>query len=927
MLLACVHLPRPEKSVPSSSPKSARCAVSGTLQDKCLKCDKATEFLSLVPPDTQPPFCQSGSDGHMQNGFANAAYPLLKSPFNAQSLLASSTEAVRSADQNGSSNAVASTSQSTVVAGKKRVRPAEKETQSPTGDGDDEDSKARKRRLALSCLNCRHRIVLQKSNAHTFALNSDVRHIARRLAHLESLFQATNPGLMPRDPSSTGIHPSPSSNTFDSPISPHLLHNNGVDDSSLREDPDEVTRQSHSDTEDAAHQLEDVAFGARVPVLRAISAAVNTAASSTAGSVVGMGVRKTRFGSVMTLAGTSIIAEPLSFDQDGRPRSAVRLGMDLAISTSDLPAMRSGSMAQIFAVLPGREIAEFLLQKYFSEMDWDFQPIDAEAFYQEHERYREMLMDDREDLIDPLWVAVLCMVLALSLEGFWSRPGGAKDLGLFRGLSEKELQDLPSVWHDASLRALQLGEWGGTPRIRTIQTIILFGQYIQISSSSGQSGRFLGWAASAIRIAQRMGIHRLGTNPEIMPPDDPALPPGKNSHKREMGVRLFNMLVCIDSLLSDATHRSYLLHPSQYNTARPTNLNHSDFSRTEWRTINPFPQAVYTDASFEIAQCNIAAQVRRALDLLVNGTQPFSYNRVLEQDREYKQVFENLPDIFSERSPPLESVRLLYQRALLHEGLYARTIRLHRPFLSRGYNPGSQFRFSTEQCVKAARLVIASNFNVLKISTSLWWTYTSTLGSAIVLFMDLFHTIDTDITDPLMKEKKQVLVKASMIFNTQVTSPALRAVVEQGRRILAGLFVAEESRRTNHAAHTLVSGSGAPPGVESFAHVLQRVSQEVSAEDHGVPLHDAPPAAASQHLARPTAPLSETYGSNLIAAGASQDGSTFGYWSEGGLAAGQDFTSFFDTLASEDWTAAFGNGTGSDAGGDLALMGQLAATW
>lgn len=128
------------------------------------------------------------------------------------------------------------------------------------------------------------------------------------------------------------------------------------------DDPDEVIRQSHSDTEDAAHQLEDVAFGARVPVLRAITAAANTAPSSTTGSVAG-GAKRARVGLELTNALTSIIAEPLSFDQDGRPRSAVRLGLDLAISTVDLPAVRSGAMAQIYAVLPGKEIAEFLLGK------------------------------------------------------------------------------------------------------------------------------------------------------------------------------------------------------------------------------------------------------------------------------------------------------------------------------------------------------------------------------------------------------------------------------------------------------------------------------------------------------------------------------------------------------------------------------------
>lgn len=59
-----------------------------------------------------------------------------------------------------------------------------------------------------------------------------------------------------------------------------------------------------------------------------------------------------------------------------------------------------------------------------------------------------------------------------------------------------------------------------------------------------------------------MGLHRLGTNPETMPPDDPALPPGKNSIKRETAVRLFNMLVAMDSVLSDSSQfRCYVSSP------------------------------------------------------------------------------------------------------------------------------------------------------------------------------------------------------------------------------------------------------------------------------------------------------------------------------------------------------------------------------
>jgi hypothetical protein len=196
------------------------------------------------------------------------------------------------------------------------------------------------------------------ADSHAFALNSEVRHLARRLAYLESLFQASNPGvaLLPNDApalsTSNSIGPSPASASadFNSPTSPYRRQAQ----EEILEEEESATRQSHSDTEDAAANLEDVAFGARVPVLQAINAAAQATSKRQ---------NQNRAAMELTSALTSILAEPLSYDQDGRPRSAVRLGLDLAISTADLLSARSGAMAQIFAVLPGKDISDFLIAK------------------------------------------------------------------------------------------------------------------------------------------------------------------------------------------------------------------------------------------------------------------------------------------------------------------------------------------------------------------------------------------------------------------------------------------------------------------------------------------------------------------------------------------------------------------------------------
>lgn len=122
------------------------------------------------------------------------------------------------------------------------------------------------------------------------------------------------------------------------------------------------------------------------------------------------------------------------------------------------------------------------------------------------------------------------------------------------------------------------------------------------------------------------------------------------------------------------------------------------------------------------------------------------------------------------------------------------------------------------------------------------------MGAALVLFNDLFQSIDSDASASEIESKKDTLNLAAEIFarSAEITSPALQAVVEQGSKIITGLFRAEESRRTSRAAQHLLSASGGTPfaaeeptEVESFAAVLQRISRSLNPEQR--PHRGTPP--------------------------------------------------------------------------------------
>jgi hypothetical protein len=73
-----------------------------------------------------------------------------------------------------------------------------------------------------------------------------------------------------------------------------------------------------------------------------------------------------------------------------------------------------------------------------------------------------------------------------------------------------------------------------------------------------------------------------------------------------------------------------------------------------------------------------------------------SFLRTEAGEKEFRRVLDNLP------SPSMhEPIRVQYQRGQLVEATHARLLRLHRPFLSRGYTPGSPYRYSTEQCTSS----------------------------------------------------------------------------------------------------------------------------------------------------------------------------------------------------------------------------------
>ncbi|GAA6056116.1 hypothetical protein JCM3770_006002 [Rhodotorula araucariae] len=747
--------------------------------------------------------------------------------------------------------------------------------------GGDGKPKKKRNRVALSCAECKRRKikcdrvmpvcgnctrrgrpsecawdVFQPANdaflPPTIARTAELDSLAQRLAHVERYLQTLPPNFAlfrPITPSAT-------------PVAGGLAVQAGRKGSAAGTGrPEREGEEGYSDTEDAAMSLENGVFSARIGLESANSSAKPSItparphlphATSSVGPASGRNAA-VRFGAPqleLTKALTCIVSTTPT------PSASLKahLLVDFDATLEEVQEARKAEVERIVRTLPGREATAFLVERYFTSVNWLFHHLHAPSFRAELDAFHSLCNASRANDVDLTWLALLLMVLCLALDSMhFSRSplalapaakGGCDGTPLEQ-YTEEQLRALPERWFAASVRALKLAEWEAVPRIRSIQTIVLYTQYLQLSSPTRGQPSQLVWLAGAIRLAQVFNLHLLGSNPETMPPEDPAFPPGKNSLKREMAKRLWAVLVYQDWLAANSRNRCYLISPAHCDTDDPLNVNDTDLSPSTV-ALTPAPSSVLTDSSADRVRIAMARQVRAVFDRVILA-RDWGYDTVLELDGGFRTILDELPERWTLAADEQEDPMLRFQRHFVLEGLHNRIFRLHRPLLSKAHkNP--KYKFSAEACLKSARAVVVSTHNIREAVADVPYTYSHVFGAALVLFNDLFQAIDHDGSATEIDSKVETLQLALEIFTSKPSSAALAHTVQQAHRILLGLFREEERRRQARAAKALMRASAGDAAVaeaednaeeqETFADVLHRIARSLdsdSAPHRGTP--------------------------------------------------------------------------------------------
>ncbi|KAF7374386.1 Zn(2)-C6 fungal-type transcription factor [Mycena sanguinolenta] len=524
------------------------------------------------------------------------------------------------------------------------------------------------------------------------------------------------------------------------------------------------TNSAHTETEDAAQALEDIALGRRQYHTFGINSEVP--------------------------------------DSHTRNATFVAPGAFTSIFLGTPPPRRSvlqGSQSENDAFLeslPDKPVSDALVQIFLSDIAWIYQILHGPTFLDECRQLWSVKDQGTDYVIDPAWFACYFMVLAWAASSL-----NASNMPLaLKHYPAADVASLPRVWSNTAELALHASSWAAKPQLRAVQAILLKISYerpgAQSADDADEGTSFFVWLAAATRICQLLGLHRLGSDPNTMPADDPALPSQPCLLKRELAKRIFFFCLVHDWIFVSGSPGMNQIQVNSFDTDPPLNLDEDDLGLD--MTIPEHPSnymAVYSYTK----NLFILAQFQRVATDLTQQRAPVGYATILQLDADLQKEIHRLEHICDFSNPRLQS----FHRSLLLAILHNRVVRLHRSFFMRGMNPKTpedkQYTESVTASLRSAEAVcrMLRELGENGHRKFLWWVPAYGLGSCIVLFVRALQKEEQGSD----AQKERALIRDVRHFyelgtSPDVCSPKAALICKQACRILDG-FLEQPTRNSD----------------------------------------------------------------------------------------------------------------------------------
>ncbi|ORY91511.1 fungal-specific transcription factor domain-domain-containing protein [Leucosporidium creatinivorum] len=418
-----------------------------------------------------------------------------------------------------------------------------------------------------------------------------------------------------------------------------------------------------------------------------------------------------------------------------------------------------------FLIDPQRSM--MLVRTYFNRLEWYTKSLHAPSFIAETERLLTFPAHEAVRQARPSFLCCYLLVLCIALHLIEAPEAAAL------GFSSEQAADLAQRMFTSATSLLWSSDWLRTPSLEFLQAVTLMGVYsYNVDDEADVHWSLLG---TAIKVAQNLGLSRLGAEsaskkwPEAW----------KSFRTRETGRRVWWNLVTLDWSHAQAHNGTYCVHPSQNHTAPPSNVNDEDLGDEYFER----PMSEYTESSMSIFKLQFVTLYREFVDHITTR-QPADYGFIINMDTRICDLIASFPPYFANvQDSPARTPNLEKECILIRITAANRHLRLHRPYLMRGYTD-KQYAASTNRCVTSARSVLT----LLQIAGQrcpdlfkLWIVLFYGFVASIVAFIDLTR-------NPSNETRAALHETVALFKHGEQTSAAARNAIS----LLQGLLAAEQ---------------------------------------------------------------------------------------------------------------------------------------
>lgn len=297
-----------------------------------------------------------------------------------------------------------------------------------------------------------------------------------------------------------------------------------------------------------------------------------------------------------------------------------------------------------------------------------------------------------------MWVGLLFAMISLStqFQQTFLAPANGMSIGEHStpSLHVQGTQTATDIFREGIIRCLKLGHYTkGGPYV--LETLILYFLVEILPLKEVDIGIWV-LVGTIVQVATHMGYHR-----------DPTHFPGISPFAAEMRRRVWAMIIQLDFSISTQMGLPPLVKEGQTDTFEPRNLADSDFDELTENLPPSRPEDEVTPILYTLAKLRTLTVGVRVADL-ATSPRPYSYDTVMELDKEVAQAQEALPSSMkweslasSLTSPPL----VLMQRIWLEIFVQRLKIVLHKKFLAPPRSQ-QQYTYSRSACLNAAMKIL-----------------------------------------------------------------------------------------------------------------------------------------------------------------------------------------------------------------------------